>query len=522
MTSKRKKIGLIFIGVFILALAGLFYAKHLVTTKFEEMVENLPNHIDLQYDTKDFDIVSGNFKLEKLLLTIKGKVTNDINAQIALESFSIKDLSYWELYSNDAINIESIRVVDPKITYYHNKNVEGQSYNDVLKENFNKSFSFKKINIDNARVEVFDMENDSILFSSENLNFESSSIVSNSIENSNLPFTFDGFLLTSENTKYKLNDFDNLFVKSIAINSKNSKLSEVKLQTKYAKQELSKHLKTERDHFDLNVASVEIKNQKLITKKDSTMSFVASNLIFNNLNFDIYRDKLVNDDLEHKLLYSKMLRQLTFGLDLKEITIHNGLITYEEKVKSDKKAGKLDFTNLEAKISNVSNMNEEGEQTTIDITSNFMGNTPLKVNWNFDVKDVNDAFVFKADLGMLKAESLNQFMQPNLNIKLEGELAKTYFTIDGTANTSIVNLKTNYDQFDVIILREDGKEKNKFLSGLVNLFISKNSNDESNDFRASDTVTLERDKTKSIFNFVWKNAQSGLLSAMAGDGKKEK
>jgi len=143
------------------------------------------------------------------------------------------------------------------------------------------------------------------------------------------------------------------------------------------------------------------------------------------------------------------------------------------------------------------------------------------VDWSFDVNDKQDNFVFKADLGGLKADHLNQFMQPNLNLKLEGDLAKTMFTIDGNAVTSNVDLKTKYTNFDIILLKENGNEKNKLLSKIINIFVSKDSKDAKDNFRNSNTKTVERDQTKSIFNFVWKNAQAGLISAMAGDGKKD-
>jgi len=284
---------------------------------------------------------------------------------------------------------------------------------------------------------------------------------------------------------------------------------------------LSSIIKTERDHYDLSIVSVEILNQKLTFDKDSITVFKANEIIINTPEIDIYRDKLVADDLTHKSMYSKMLRDLNFSLDLNKIIINKGRIIYEEKVKKDNQAGKLEFLNLDATIANVSNLKSSTQPVKIDISSTFMEDTPLEVDWSFDVNDVNDGFIFKADLGLLEAKDLNQFMQPNLNIKLEGALIKTYFTIDGNANTSRVDLKTDYDQFDVVILQDDGKEKNKFLSGLVNLFISKDSKNSTDNFRESDTKTVDRDKTKSIFNFVWKNAQSGLLSAMAGDGKKD-
>ena len=115
---------------------------------------------------------------------------------------------------------------------------------------------------------------------------------------------------------------------------------------------------------------------------------------------------------------------------------------------------------------------------------------------------------------MLKANQMNQFMEPNLNIRLDGELLKTYFTIDGNTNVSNIDLKTKYENFDVIVLKENGKEKNKFLSGLINLFVSKDSNDQSDNFRKASVQNVVRIKHKSVFNFIWISIRAGLKEAM--------
>jgi hypothetical protein len=521
MSLNRKKISQMFITIFIIVLAVFFVAKYFIINKIETYIDNLPSHIDLKYDDVDVHIFPGSLNLEKVILTIKGQTTDEINAKIEFEAIDINSLSYLDYVFKDDIAIESVKLWQPKIAYFHNEMVKKGSYNSIFKNTLRKSIRIDEIDISNADIEILNIENDSLIFSTEHLNLKLTFVESNTTEPNGLPFAFKDISITSENLNYAIGELDNLFVASLNIDSQNADFFDVKLKTKYSRTELSKHLKTERDHFDLSMASVEIQKYDYDVDTSNTASFDADKILFNKPVFHIYRDKLIADDLTHKSLYSKMLRDLSFDLNLKEVVINKAEITYEEKVKNDSEAGKLEFSNLEATITNVANTYSESEQTAISITSNFMKDTPLKVDWNFDVNNVNDAFLFKSDIGMLKAEHLNQFMKPNLNLKLEGELIKTYFTIDGNANTSQIDLKTDYEQFDIIILKENGEEKNKFLSGLINLFIAENSKDDNQRFRESDIKTVERDKTKSIFNFIWKNAKSGLVSAMAGDGKKE-
>src|SRR5690606_17654673 len=119
------------------------------------------------------------------------------------------------------------------------------------------------------------------------------------------------------------------------------------------------------------------------------------------------------------------------------------------KVKEETDGGKLEFSNLNAVINNLSNTYEKGEnKTSLNIDAIFMENTPIKVDWTFNVADPNDEFVFKADIGNLAANHMNQFMEPNLNVKLNGEVNQTFFTINGNDHASIIDLKLKYDNFD--------------------------------------------------------------------------
>jgi len=520
MGLNRKKIGLVFIAVFLIVLLGLFISKYLVINKIEDYIEGLPNHIGVQYDEIDLDFLSGNLKLEQPLLVIKGKTTDKINVQIALSTIVIEDLSYWNYFKNDVIAIQAVKLFQPEVTYYHNELVDKKGYKSVLKGELDKKIRIEFFEISNGEIEVFNIENDSLLFITKNLEMQLDSITINSSGTEKLPFTFKTISFNSEDVKYSINDFENLYVSSLEIDNHNLKFQDLKLKTKYSKTELSKRLKFERDHFDLSVTSVDVQNYNLTFDANSKVTFKSDRVFVDRPVFRVCRDKLVNDNFMHKNMYSKSLRDLTFDLGLSEIVVSQAEITYEEDVELDRQAGKLEFSNFDATIKNMSNIYSESVLTSISVTSTFMKETPLKVDWNFDVNDVNDHFVFKADIGSLKAEHLNQFMQPNLNLKLEGELFRTYFTIDGNSNNSQIDLKTDYDQFDIIVLKDNGKEKNEFLSGLINLFIAKDSKDEGDRFRYSDTEVVERDKTKSVFNFIWKNVQSGLISSMAGDGKK--
>ncbi|QCE42356.1 hypothetical protein [Psychroserpens sp. NJDZ02] len=521
MRDKRKKIGIEIAIVLVLFIVGVFITKAIAKNKLEDYVSNLPEHISFQYDNSDISILSGSVTIKNPSLSLKGQTTGKVNTVITMSSFAIEGFSYWNYMVNNNLAIDAIHFSDPKIKYYHNTKgnteAEGQSIFDNLKH----PLTVDQIRLDNAFLEMYNTQNDSLVAKAQKVDFLMTDFQVNTSNKANAPFQFNKSSVVIDSLYYQANDFENITLAHVAIDNNKMVLSGFKLKTKYSKEVLSKVIIAERDHFNLSIPKIEIENQKIEFQNKKPIGFTSGKVVVNNPDFNIYRDKLVADDFTSKSMYSKSLRDLGFKLQVEVVKINNGTVTYQEKVKADNAAGQLTFSNFNAALSNVNNSMLDVNKTTIDIDCVFMKNTPLNINWSFDVTDKTDQFVFKADLGALKAEDLNQFMTPNLNLKLEGDLVQTYFTIDGNAITSKVNLKTKYTQFDIILLKDNGKEKNKLLSGLINLFVSKNSKDQLDNFRNSDTKSVTRDQTKSVFNFVWKNAQAGLISAMAGDGTKD-
>ena len=149
-----------------------------------------------------------------------------------------------------------------------------------------------------------------------------------------------------------------------------------------------------------------------------------------------------------------------------------------------------------------------------------MEKTPFTANWSFDVQNKNDHFTFKAEVGPMVADRMNSFTEPNLKVRLEGKTNKTYFTIDGNNETSTTNMKINYSNFKVSVLQKDGERKNKLLSAVANIFISKDS-EKKNDYYREGTAEATRNKTQSVFNFLWISVKNALTKCMTGKNKKE-
>jgi hypothetical protein len=514
---KRRRIIISIAIVLGVVLVMTLIANRYVKGQINTALQDLPKSIKIDYNSIRVNVWTGNLEMKAPKITILGNTTSKSILHAQLKTIEIKDISYYDFLVNDEVTVDKIILDQLVAKYKHNAHVNKDEYSKGVLDKLNQIINVETVKINNADILVSSLESDSTLLSIPKLNFELNKLQLNpkasKIEDK---IAYNDFQILAKNLKWGMNEFDDLFVDSILITNNNASFSGFEIKTKYNKAYYSNILKTERDHFNLKIEAM--------TLKDMDFGFINKQFYLTSKEVDIvspeaeiYRDKLVADDTSYKPMYGAMLRDLDFKLGLKAVKITNGKISYLEKVNSGNPAGRLDFVNLDATILNLGNSNQT-EETKIKLSSTFMENSILNVDWNFKVADNTDYFEFKADLSVFNADQLDQFTKANLNIDLNGELQQTYFTISGNKQTSRVDLKLKYDDFEVAVLKKNGKEKNRFLSKLVNLIVSDDSEEQKHNFRYGQNKEVERDISKSVFNFVWLNVKQGLLGAMTGDG----
>ena len=519
MERKYKKLGIIVSFLFAAIMIITIIANSIIERRIVKIFDKLPESIKFEYSEIDANIWSGKLKLISANIEILGETTDKTILEAKLKSLHIDDLGYWDFLFNNKISVGTIAVNDLIAKYRYNPMVKKHDYKSGTLDRIKQIINVEKLSVNNADILITNHESDSTLLSVPKLNFELKNFIFDPKKKVK-SIAYDDFKLNTKNFMLAINPYENVFVDDIHITDTKAIIKNLKLKTKYSRPELSTIVQFERDHYNMTIKEVILADMNFGNNEFDKFYFNSNKVTFKTPIAEIYRDKLLVDDLTYKPLYGKMLRDLDFILGFKSVEIIDGKISYLEKVKATEKAGQLDFSTMNVTMSNLGNA-YGNEKTSIKLNSIFMENSPLKIDWNFKVADTTDQFMLKADLGFLNAKQMGQFMKPNLNIELTGDLKQTYFTISGDPRVSRIDLKVKYDDFKILILKSNGKEKNKLLSGLVNLFVSKDSEDEKQNYRYGQSDNVERNTNKSVFNFVWKNMQSGLLSAMAGDGEKD-
>ncbi len=515
------------LSIIILSLGALFIiatisVNYIIKNKIENFINTrLPDNILQSYKDLTVQTFEGSIIISEAAVILTNKNDTLKHTFIQVETLKISDISYWDYLVNDKIHIETILLERPKIAYHKDRLKHSQ---DTLRKplmRLYKSVFVDNLEINDGNFAMYEKEKDSTILLAKHISLKVRDIeLDNATLSRKLPIQFKEYAAEGDSIFVKVSPYENLTVNHFNIKDKKATFSTFQLKTKYSRSQLSQIIRKERDHYNLQIEELSIANidfgfifnDKFFAKSDL--------VIVNSPDLDIYRDKLVADDPTFKPLYSKMLRDLPFEMTVDSLKILNGLIKYSEKVKTENNGGSINFSNLNAAISNVSNTYVEPVKTEAHINAHFMEKTPFSVDWSFDVQNPNDQFLFKADVGALRAEKMNSFTQPNLRVKLEGNTNKTFFTIDGGNNTSVTDMKINYTDFKVTVLNKDGENKNRLLSTIANIFISKDSQ-KKNDFYREGTAEATRDKSKSFFNYLWISVKNALIKSLTGKNKKD-
>ncbi len=432
---------------------------------------------------------------------------------IQIPSLTISDLHFKVVEDTFQLFGEDFEIENPSLNIQKASKEVAQKTGKPKKDTketkeFPLPFSLTSLTIKNSAITLLNPD-ESVHLKVDDFNFSLKDLVLNTATfQQKIPFRFSDVEIKSNAIQYELNAYDLLSLNTFSIQDKELQIENLAIQTVYSKTELSRVISKERDHMDVNIPIFLLKDFYFNTL-DTSFEVSGSNLRLDNPALKVYRDKLVTDDTSIKPLYSKVIREIPFPLTIDSLYITNGSIDYEEKVKADQPAGKIFFTNLNAYIGNFSNTYAKGEKkTTIDIRTTFMGESTLSINWNFDINEPDDKFQIQGQLERMNAAKINPFTKSNLRVDMSGQIIKTFFNIHGNRNTSQMDFKINYKDLKVEVLDKNDR-KNWLFSAVANIFVKKSSSSSEGTFKEANT-TVERNKDKSFFNYLWINIMEGL------------
>jgi len=431
---------------------------------------------------------------------------------IQTDKILIKDLGYFDYFFNKRIVIGGIDISNPEVIFNDNDSVQD---NSIKNKNlhFEKEIVVNKFIVKGGCLIIKGNEPvfNKLYFSIKELKFYEILINSKTLKGA-LPFEYESGEIESDSVFYELDEAHNIILKNLKLKDREFAVKGFRIVPKYGKNEFDRRISVEKDRFELGLNSIKINDLDWAVKNDS-LYLLAPVTHISGADLKVYRNKLLPDDISIKPLYSQMIRELGAKIKFDSIFIDSSQVEYEEKVIESASPGKVGFFNLRSEAVNITNIGMKANnfrKTKIHVETSFMNEAPLSLNWEFDVRNIEDDFKVSGKLGSISAGAMNSFIKPTLNIVVEGEMESLFFNFQGNKYKASGDMRLKYNNFKVEVLKKDGTGKNKLLSSLANLFVKKEANSKKLEKKGVEAV---RDRTKSFWNYLWLFIRNGTLKS---------
>lgn len=501
--SKSIKIIIGVSAVLLLIAGGFFFLNFYIKGQIKSALDQKFSSSQIAYEEISVDILSGNSTITQPKLQLK-----DLNLEA--EALKIKDLSYSDYIFNNKISIGEIQIVEPQVVISQNDSVaEGPK---DQKQNFSKDLSIDNIHITGGNLKISGKSVPNKMFLSLKEFDLYDVLVNNETLEGTLPFKYDRIEVTGDSLFYKMNEEHRISAGNLQLKKGNLSVSDFKVIPEFSKREFDSRISVEKDRYEINIKDIGFSDVDWGFQND-TLYFKSPHTEINEADFSIYRNKLLPDDPSVRPLYSQIIRNLGVKIQLDTLQLKNSQIVYEEQTKPDRPPATLKFSNVNSTIRNLTNIGMDSPdfpKTKIDIEADFMNESPLKLNWEFFVNDLQDDFRAYGDLGTMPASAVNPFLRPARNIELEGTIRSLYYNIYGDEENATGDMRMRFEDFKVEILEKDEADKKEFLSGIVNLFLN---NDATQDDLEVTDIKVERNKTASFWNYLWMAIRDGLFKS---------
>ncbi|HSP11980.1 MAG TPA: hypothetical protein VLO29_05580 [Salegentibacter sp.] len=500
MKKTTRNLLYIFAGIGLLALI-LFGLNNFAEKQLKTGIEEASSQINLEYEKLDVNLLRRKAVLESPSFSLDEK-------NFKAEKLSLTNIEILKYIKNKDLEIGQVLLEAPNLKINQSRTSET---NKDSTSGFKKNLLIRKLLVKNGKLAVVenDSADNSFFTHFSELEINQFQIDSNTVRNI-LPFNYEDYTFKGDSLFYKLDSRHNLNAGSVNITRGNSVIKDFRITSIYSKQKFQQQIPYQLDRFDLVIAEISLSNLDFEFINDS-LSIENPLTEIKEARLSIYRDKLQPDDTRKKKMYSQMLRESPLRLKLDTIRLSNSYIKYEELIDGDRAPGEIDFSQLNASIYNLTNIeNENYEGTEVDVQTRFMQEANLSVNWKFDIQNKTERFNISGNMDRISEESMNRFLKPAMNVLAKGSIQDMAFNYSGNGTEAIGDMRLVYQDFKVEVLRDDGTRKNKILSALANLIMN---NDAMSEDVNQEQLKVTRDKTRSFWNYLWKMIREGALKS---------
>lgn len=420
---------------------------------------------------------------------------------------AINDFSIWKLIFNDVLHAKTITIDQARVILYKKDEKaidDSNSLRTQVIEPFQKIIVVSNIYLNKASLDIMSTRtNKPILYSRNIALILEGIVIDETTLKQKIPFSYQKYAVNCDSTYYKPNSFYAINASKIATNNHSLKIKNFSYIPLYTRPQFVQKMVKEKDIFTIKATDMSINSMDWGFKND-VFFFNANSIVLDDLDANIYRNKIPADDLSKKVLYNTLLRKIPFPLKIDTLSIRNSKLVYEEEINFQKGPAILTFSRFNLNATNIQSGYGLKKTPDLDIKVNclFMKNSPLKVHWTLNVLDKNDGFRIKGSIAKFDLQAMYAFTKPYTNTSFKGTFDDYHFDITGNDKKATGNASLKYKDLKVTLYKKKHPEKEaKLKSAVANLILKKDSDNEAKKVK----IELDRIQEKSFYNFLWRN-----------------
>jgi len=515
------------------------YRKQIIRNKLKDTVSDKSDGLYiLHYDNLTLDEAAGNLSVTDMNISydsteyialLKNKEAPPTLLKIIIPEIIVSGVKTPRALLSKEIVGKKLHIKNPVIDIIYTNAGKDPARNIPPREVYEQILGeLNMIKIDTVQISGAQITTSNIKTSKKNVQFKNTSIhlIDVSIDEktgkdpNQLLFARQLFLESEKISFPSLDQPYTYTIDSISLNSNTSTAYAKKFRIVPLLKENAfvKSLPTQDDRFDFSINNIRIRNldfQQLFNE-----NIVADSILAGSASFKIYRDLSIPRDKKNRVgrYPHQLLDNLPVSIRVKKMILSNTFVEYKEKSKITNQSGKVQFHNVYAVITNLTN-NKDAIKTnnimTADISTQFLNKAPLKVVWQFYLQHPKGRFDVKGNMGSITATEANPLTEPMGPAKLEdGQINSLQFNFEGNNYGTDGTVKMLYKDLKLSVLEKDKGSKEldkKTLASFVANIIIKNNNPakEKGDPRVAN-IHFDRDTNRSIFHLVWKSIFKGI------------
>ncbi|OXB06665.1 hypothetical protein B0A81_13290 [Flavobacterium plurextorum] len=512
--SVYKKITIGVISLFVLVILTNISLNYWIKKQLPIIIhEKNKTAYNINYEKIEVSLFSRNIYAQTLLVSPKNEPKDSKNGLFSkIESVTIKHFNIWDLAFRDIIQAESIIINKPRVILYKKGEKllnDNKSIKTQIIEPFRKIIAVSNIYLNDGTVDVVSLDTEKPILSIKKIILKLEGILlTDATLKQKIPLQYKTYALVIDSLFYRPNAFYHINIGKISTEKNFLKINNFSHLPQFNRREFIKRLDQEKDIYTLKFDSAQVQKMNWGFKNDRFF-FRANSVVINHFDANIYRGKMPKDDLSKKYLYNHLLRNIKFPLQIDTLQVLKSKLVYEEEIDFAKGPGVLNFDKFNLQAVNLKSGFgwKKTDDVKIKVKCLFMKNSPLDVDWSFNVLDKKDSFHIQGVISNFDVSAMGQFSKPYMNASFTGNFNKYRFDFYGNDNISKGNASLDYDDLKVKLYKKEKPEKEaKLKSAIANLLVKNDSKDKT---KTAD-IEIERIQEKSFYNFLWRSIAESL------------